>query len=208
MRVLTRTWAYIKALDAVQDAFRCAVVVVHHCGINDTRPRGHTSLTGAADAQLAVKRGDGVITVTVEWMKDGEEGGVIGSKLSPVEVGEDDEGDPIISCVVEPADASAVTKVTKARTLTARQKNAMTALVSLIASCGEPVPAMFGLPNDISCVPVSAWRDDLLRRGDVDPNGKNPRKDFSRLKDQLKAHRKIAEKDDLVWLSKADPLQA
>jgi hypothetical protein len=32
------------------------VVIVHHCGIEGTRPRGHSSLTGAADAQLAVKR--------------------------------------------------------------------------------------------------------------------------------------------------------
>jgi len=26
--------------------------VIHHCGINGDRPRGHTSLTGAADAQI------------------------------------------------------------------------------------------------------------------------------------------------------------
>ena len=48
--------AYIKAADAVREAFNCAVIVVHHCGIDTSRPRGHTSLTGAVDAQLAVKR--------------------------------------------------------------------------------------------------------------------------------------------------------
>ena len=42
--------AYIKATDAIREAFDCSVLVVHHCGINDSRPRGHTSLTGAADA--------------------------------------------------------------------------------------------------------------------------------------------------------------
>src|SRR5262249_55468616 len=40
---------YVKAADAIRDAFGCAVVIVHHCGIEGTRPRGHTSLTGAAD---------------------------------------------------------------------------------------------------------------------------------------------------------------
>ena len=38
--------AYIKATDAIREAFDCSVLVVHHCGINDSRPRGHTSLTG------------------------------------------------------------------------------------------------------------------------------------------------------------------
>jgi hypothetical protein len=28
----------------IRNAFGCAVIVVHHCGIDATRPRGHTSL--------------------------------------------------------------------------------------------------------------------------------------------------------------------
>jgi RecA-family ATPase len=35
---------YIKATAAIREAFNCAVLVVHHCGVNDSRPRGHTSL--------------------------------------------------------------------------------------------------------------------------------------------------------------------
>ena len=47
------------------------------------RPRGHTSLTGAADAQIAIKRDDArTITATVEWMKDGPEGDEIFSRLT------------------------------------------------------------------------------------------------------------------------------
>ena len=38
---------YIKASDALREAFGCAVIIVHHCGTEGTRPRGHTSLTGA-----------------------------------------------------------------------------------------------------------------------------------------------------------------
>ena len=36
--------AYIRAADAIRDAFNCAVVIVHHCGHEGTRPRGHLSL--------------------------------------------------------------------------------------------------------------------------------------------------------------------
>jgi len=72
--------AYVNAADAIRAAFDCAVIIIHHCGIDGTRPRGHTSLTGAADAQLAIKRDtENKIIVTVEWMKDGPEGGIIAS---------------------------------------------------------------------------------------------------------------------------------
>jgi AAA domain len=67
--------AYIKAADAVREAFNCAVVIVHHCGHEGTRPRGHSSLMGALDAQLAVKRDEADnIIATVELMKDGSQG--------------------------------------------------------------------------------------------------------------------------------------
>lgn len=100
--------AYIKAVDHIRESFACAVLVIHHCGTEARRPRGHTSLTGAADAQLAITRTpDGSITCTVEWMKDGPEGDEIHSRLEVVEVGTDDDGDPITSCVVVPADAPA-----------------------------------------------------------------------------------------------------
>jgi RecA-family ATPase len=90
--------SYIRAADVIRDAFDCVVIIVHHSGIDATRPRGHTSLAGAADAQLAVKRDAAQnIIVTVERMKDGPEGDSLVSKLDPVEVGTDSDGDPISS---------------------------------------------------------------------------------------------------------------
>jgi RecA-family ATPase len=88
--------AYLGAADAIREAFNCAVIIVHHCGVDGSRPRGHTSLTGTVDAQLAVKRdAAGNIVVTVECMKDGPEGEVVASRLDRVELGIDEDGDPI-----------------------------------------------------------------------------------------------------------------
>jgi RecA-family ATPase len=88
--------AYVKAADAIRDAFNCAVIIVHHCGHEGTRPRGHSSLMGALDVQVAVKRdaSDNIIA-TVELMKDGPQGDEFFSKLGVVEVGIDDDGDKI-----------------------------------------------------------------------------------------------------------------
>ncbi len=109
--------AYIRAAAAVQAAFGCVVIVVHHCGVEGKRPRGHTSLTGACDAQIAIKRDDaGAITTTVEWMKDGPEGDEICSRLEVMEVGVDEDGEPIKSCVIieaEPAKRTTATTLTK-----------------------------------------------------------------------------------------------
>jgi hypothetical protein len=97
---------YIAACDAIREAFGCAVIVVHHCGVEGTRPRGHTSLMGAADAQLAVKRAaDGRITAKVEFAKDFEADAQIACELDVVDVGTDVDGETITSCVVVPANA-------------------------------------------------------------------------------------------------------
>jgi len=56
--------------------------------IDGTRPRGSTALSGAVDAQLAVRRdASDAIIVDVEFMKDGAAGDIIGSKLEVVTVG-------------------------------------------------------------------------------------------------------------------------
>jgi hypothetical protein len=92
--------AYIRAADAIRESFTgSVVVVVHHCGISGDRPRGHTSLTGAVDFQLKVGKDDGNVYTEVEWLKEGEEGEVLASRLEQVEVGKDKHGNTITSCV-------------------------------------------------------------------------------------------------------------
>jgi len=119
---------YIKAADAIREAFSCAVIIIHHCGIEGTRPRGHTSLTGAADAQLACKRDrNNNIELKVEWMKDGDsEGQIVTSTLKSVEVAVDADGDPITSCVIVPAEACATEK--RGRKLSANQQTMLNLL--------------------------------------------------------------------------------
>ncbi len=112
--------AYIRAASAIQATFGCVVIVVHHCGVEGKRPRGHTSLTGACDAQIAVKRdASGVIVAKLEWMKDGPEGDEICSRLEAMEVGTDEDGEPITSCVI--VEAEPVMKTTAGK-LTANQE--------------------------------------------------------------------------------------
>jgi AAA domain len=151
---------YVRAADAIRDAFGCSVLVVHHCGINDSRPRGHTSLTGAADAQLAVKRdGGGNIVVTVEFMKDGTEGDSIASRLESVEIGIDEDGESITSCVVVQSEASCAKAPKRGKTLSKSAQIALTALQRAVTKAGEQPPPSNHIPPNVRTVSVSLWRE-------------------------------------------------
>jgi hypothetical protein len=67
---------YTRAAEAIRAAFGCVVVIVHHCGYDETHSRGHTSLPAAVEAELSVTRGEGspLFLVTVKNMRDGPEG--------------------------------------------------------------------------------------------------------------------------------------
>src|SRR6516165_10018611 len=152
---------FLAAAEKVAQELNCAVVIVHHCGIDASRPRGHTSLSGAVESQLKVERGStGDVIVTVELAKDFAEGTEIVSRLQRVELGMDADGDPITSLVVLPADylpnERAIT-----RKLSDRQRLALAALDECAATSGTRAPANLELPGLTIVVQVSAWREEL-----------------------------------------------
>jgi AAA domain len=141
--------AYVRAADALREAFECVVIIVHHCGIDATRPRGHTSLTGAVDAQIAIKRDaqDNIIAA-VEFMKDGPQGAELASRLEVVELGIDEDGDTIMSCIVVPVEGAATPTRKAARPKLAKgAKIALRALHDAIGECGAIPPASNPYPG-------------------------------------------------------------
>jgi hypothetical protein len=98
--------AYIRAAEAIRDKFCCIVIIVHHCGYNEERLRGHSSLPAAVDAQLAVRREGNIVSLVVENMRDGPEGAEIISEVEIVEVGQDAGGKPLTSLIVKATEAT------------------------------------------------------------------------------------------------------
>lgn len=196
--------AYIKAADAVREAFNCAVIVVHHCGIDTSRPRGHTSLTGAVDAQLAVKRdASDNIFLEVEWMKDGPEGDVVASRLDAVEVGTDEDGHPITSCVVVTVDGSLITTASKTPRLSKAAKTALRALRAAIDELGViPAPSDH-IPAGVRVVTVDQWRDYAYRMGiSTSSEDRAKQQAFKRSSEYLIGDGHVACWDGQVWLTR------
>ena len=201
--------AYVRASDAIAAGFNCVVPVIHHCGHNGERPRGHSSLLGAADVLIAVKRdaADNIVSV-VEDAKDGPVGLEIVSRLVPVDVGQDENGDAMTSCVVEPAlkatkDAPRPTKGAARNEIETLKAALLTTYDRLVD--GLPTsPGFDGAP--VRKLPVEKLRDELKSRGFLEVNDTGglaaaARKQFQRAKSALLSGGKpcLVEKEGFVW---------
>lgn len=103
----------------IADAIGGLVILVHHLGKDTSKgPRGHSSLIGNVDCAISVtKDGDGVLW-TVKKSKDEAEGQTVWFKVHVIDLGLDEDGDPVTTCVTEPSQrerpkGSAVAEVLK-----------------------------------------------------------------------------------------------
>jgi hypothetical protein len=194
--------AYVRAADAIRDAFDCAVPIMHHCGHNADRPRGHSSLLGAADVQIAVKREGPNTVAQVEFAKDGPTGLEIVSRLVPVDVGKDEDDDMMTSLIIEPVGELAVKAEPdpKPKRLTNAAQNALRALHMAIGELGEIPPASNHIPPNVKTVTISQWRDYAFRIGISGSNDDHAKRTaFLRGSEALLVAKKIASWDPYVW---------
>lgn len=100
--------AYVNAATALAEAFECVVPIVHHSGVDGTRPRGHTALSAAVDCQIKVFRDEELnVVAQVEFQKDGPDGDKVASRLIRKVIMNDELGDPIDTCICVPVEDTA-----------------------------------------------------------------------------------------------------
>lgn len=81
------------------------VILVHHSGKDvNSGARGSSALRAAADVEIEVIRTREYRAAKIAKMKDGEDSGEYRFHLDIVTLGENEDGDPITSCVVRHAD--------------------------------------------------------------------------------------------------------
>jgi hypothetical protein len=193
---------FIRAADMVRVAFGCVVIIVHHCGVAKNRPRGHTSLSGADDAQIAIMRNDdGIIAARVEHMKDGDASPPMASRLERVDLGDNDDGDPITSCIIEPADDALAGK--KRRKLPADTQLALDKLTELTIEEGRRPEANNHIPASAKVVSAHLWREYFYKARIADKNDKpdTRQKAFVRAVQRLQELHLIGIWNELVWLA-------
>lgn len=92
----------IAGVERLQRAVGGLVLLVHHIGKDSTKgPRGHSSMLAALDCAIEISREGNLRTWRLAKAKDGDDGVGGQFRLEVVELGNDADGDPITSCVVE-----------------------------------------------------------------------------------------------------------
>lgn len=156
--------------------------------------RGHSSLHGAADCELNVS--DRLIKVSKQ--RDGQDGMEFPFDLDVVEIGRDDDGDVITSCVAVPTESAGK----RHRRLSDRDKLALDALRDLIIAEGEELPKGTRYPTagQHLGVELSRWRDTLYEKAFSGTERDSFKKAFQRIRERLQAIGVIGVFGDLVWL--------
>ena len=200
--------AYVANVARLADPHQCATAIVHHQPLDaqSKRPRGHGSLWGAADTLLHVEGSKDSVArrITVVKQKDHDPGSDILFKLNPVELGIDEDMEPVTSCVIERADYSEVPRV-RGRKLSPKQQIALTALDRALEKGGITPPTE--IPDHVHSkelfsrvVDVSSWRSEALSvLATPDIESDSARKTFNRVKDSLQAAGILGCWNNYVW---------
>jgi hypothetical protein len=192
--------AFIRAVDRIREAFNCVVIIIHHCGVEGTRPRGHTALTGATDAQIAIRRDAfSNVVATIEYLKDGEIGAEITSSLTMVPIGTDTDGSAITSCVIMPANPSTSRPDTK---VTGFAKQALRILADTINDSGEIPPPEVQVRTKQRTIRLDQWRANVrLGTATDDTTRTSQQKAFVRAVNKLLELQVIGKWENYVWLA-------
>lgn len=205
---------FVANVNRLRAPYQAAALIVHHQPVaadNHKRPRGHGSLLGAVDTALHVTGDSNASARRLHCVKqkDDAPGPDILFKLMSVEIGRDDDGEPVRSCVIEPLghDALASASGKSRRKLTANHTIVLRALeAALIAEGVAPPPK---IPDDVlsrlkggKVVSLDMWRKRALSGLGQFENTKadSLRTAFNRARESLQSKEYVGIWEDWAWL--------
>lgn len=96
----------IEATKLLQTRLGCLVILIHHSGKDASRGlRGHSSLHAALDSAIEVGRDNDRHVWKLHKSKDGKDSISHTFLLDVVVIGQDEDGEPITSCVIKPLES-------------------------------------------------------------------------------------------------------
>jgi hypothetical protein len=117
--------------------------------------------------------------------------------LEIVEVGIDDDGDEVTSCVIEPVEGLTARKKTK--TLPPSAAKALKALHEILDDAGIIPPPDTYIPAATKAVTITEWREHAFKRGIGGGELKSQQQAFRRAFDILTANNRVAVSEPYAW---------
>ena len=190
---------FVGNMDKLRASTGAHILIVHHLGKDASRgARGHSLLHAAVDTEILITRDEAtaVSTAAVVKQRDLPIQGRIGYRLRVVELGRDQNDEPVTSCVIEDAEPS----TTRRKEPTGKAKLALDQLRNCIACDGVELAASRHVPVAVTGVTLALWKRYLFAAALLNNEG-NPRQQFSRIRVTLQRGGYIGIWDDFVWLS-------
>jgi hypothetical protein len=184
---------YVANCDQLAAEFGCCVMPVHHRpkDSESTEPRGHGSLKGGMDTVILVDEVGKVKRARITKQKDDEAREMLLFGLEPIELGIDDDGEPVTSCVIKPAlvdiDSSGSEFDRKVARLPAGPRLVYSQLAELLQQVESGIPAE--IPDEEinrlrvgKVIELEAWRDKSISAAGTgrDMNRDTGKKAFNR----------------------------
>ncbi len=142
--------ALIRNVDAIREKTAAHIMLIHHTGKDVARgARGHSSLRAATDTEIEVSNEGGARAAMVTKQRDNPGGETFAFSLKVVELGTDQDGDPVTSCVVEMVgDEEHSAKAKRTKGLGGNQKIIADAFDQMLGEgLAKPNPGGVGMPE-------------------------------------------------------------
>ncbi|MEH3037869.1 MAG: AAA family ATPase [Sphingomonas adhaesiva] len=207
---------YVANCGKVAEAFACCVLPVHHRpkDSDNAEPRGHGSLKGGVDTVILVEAGR-VRKATVTKQKDGPEGVTELFGLLPIYLGEDEDGEDVTSCIVQPAVATVDEADPLAQAIAALPDGPKLALRQLdeatehdgVSPPAEIPDAEIDRVLTPRVVPTGTWRERAIQAAgtDRDMDRDTGKKAFNRALKVLQTRGIVRVWGDFAWLNTIAP---
>jgi hypothetical protein len=183
----------VRNIDFIRAKLRCHVMIVHHSGKDASKgARGSSSLRAAVDTEIELTRSGNVIIAETRKQRDMTSGQVFAYVLEDVQIGTDEDGDPVTSAIVVPTEAPS-----KRHKLTANQMTLWEALQEYVADHGKPNPGGTGWPEAgrYSVVEIEAFK--VFAKGRF--TNSNPWQAVARALKSLQESGRIGANDSQIW---------
>lgn len=206
--------AFVSNCESIQKQTGTAIIGVHHGGKEAGRgPRGHEALLGAADFVFEVMPRDDEHHTNrwaVRKLKAGPAGAERNFALKPMTVDQDDDGDPITSCVVVSQEETEIAsgKKNKGYPATQGEVEFLRVLGEAIEQHGVMPPSDLELPGIVNLIVNTEDVRKLFREryamtedGDEQKVASRLRQRWSRATKSLLRNRIIGSSEPWIWMT-------
>lgn len=189
--------AFIRNCDVLRENTGAHVLIVHHAGKDTSKgARGHSALRAAVDTEIEVTNDDGLITAEIRKQRDGKTGVKFHFQLQTVNLGKDEDGDDLFSCVLVPTDEAPKSRIK----LSPQRRKALEIIRTCIIDKGQKRHVRQGMCQ-VRCITMAECKE-ALRLGNISASDEpdHIRRAIAKVISDLQSLNIISTYGDYVWI--------